>query len=131
MTALATEPHALPRPKWRERLRALGNIPPVFKMVWEAAPEIVVSSSAARIVIALIPVAMLAVTRLIIDSIVGYTGHRSALPHYFWWLVALEFGLAGLSTMLARLIDSSTQRWLPGTPITSASGPCNTRLVWI
>ncbi len=74
-------------------------------MVWEAAPGIVVSSSVVRVILALIPVAMLAVTRLIIDSIEGYTAHRSALPHYFWWLVGLEFGLAGLSTVLARLID--------------------------
>ncbi len=95
----------LPRPKWRERLRALGNIPPVFKMVWEAAPAIVVSSLAIRIFVALIPVAMLAVTRVIIDSIEGFTAHHVALPHYFWWLVGLEFGLAGLSTVLAGLID--------------------------
>ena len=98
-------PRTLPRPKWGERLRALGNIPPVFKMVWEAAPEIVVSSSVVRVVLALIPVAMLGLRRLIIDSIDGHTAHRLALPHYFWWLVAIEFGLAGLSTVLARLID--------------------------
>lgn len=95
----------MPRPKWGERLRALGNIPPVFKMVWEAAPEIVVSSSVVRVILALIPVAMLAVTRLIIDSIDGFTAHRLALPRYFWWLVAIEFGLAGLSTILGRMID--------------------------
>ena len=105
MTTVSNHDSATPGPKWRERLRALGNIPPVFKMVWEAAPKIVVSSLAVRVILALIPVAMLAVTRLIIDSIDGYTAHRRALPHYFWWLVALEFGLAGLSTVLARLID--------------------------
>jgi ATP-binding cassette, subfamily B, bacterial len=105
MTTPSVGPRTLPRPKWGERLRALGNIPPVFKMVWEAAPEIVVSSSVVRIILALIPVTMLAVTRLIIDSIDGYTAHHLALPRYFWWLVAIEFGLAGLSTVLARLID--------------------------
>ena len=105
MTTPSVGPRTLPRPKWGERLRALGNIPPVFKMVWEAAPAIVVSSSVVRVILALIPVTMLAVTRLIIDSIDGHTAHRLALPRYFWWLVAIEFGLAGLSTVLARLID--------------------------
>ena len=95
----------LPRPKWRERLRALGNIPPVGKMVWESAPGVVVSSLAARVIVALVPVAMLAVTRVIIDSIVGYRSLGHALPHYFWWLVGIEFGLAGLSTVLGRLIE--------------------------
>ena len=106
MTVSPTEEsHALPRPKWRERLTALGNIPPVFRMVWEAAPQIVAWSLAVRIAVALVPVSMLAVTRLIIDSIDRFTAHRIALPHYFWGLVALEFGLAGLATVFARLIE--------------------------
>lgn len=106
MTASQTEEsHPLPQPKWRERLTSLGNIPPVFKMVWEAAPQIVVWSLAVRIAIALVPVSVLAVTRVIIDSIVNLTAQRVALPHYFWWLVALEFGLAALATVFARLIE--------------------------
>jgi ATP-binding cassette, subfamily B, bacterial len=105
MTARSSGRHTLPRPKWRERLRALGNIPPLFKIVWEAAPQIVVSSLVVRVVIALIPVTMLAVTRLIIDSIDRLTAHGVPLPGYFWWLVAAEFGLAGLTTVFGRLIE--------------------------
>lgn len=96
---------AMPESKWRERLRALGNIPPLFKLVWEVAPNVVASSLAVRIVAALVPVAMLAVTRLIIDSIDGFTAHRRALPPFFWWLVVLGFALAGLSMILVRLTD--------------------------
>jgi ATP-binding cassette subfamily B protein len=92
-------------PKWRERIRGLNNIPPLFKMVWEAAPAAVASSLSLRLVISLIPVAMLAITRLIIDSIYGLTSQHNALPGFFWWLVALEFGLASLGTILARLTD--------------------------
>jgi ATP-binding cassette, subfamily B, bacterial len=105
MTTVPTEPRPLPHPKWRERLRALGNIPPVFKMVWEAAPQIIAWSLAVRIAVALIPVSMLAVTRLIIDDIERFTAHHVALPHDFWWLVALEFALAGLATLFACLIE--------------------------
>src|SRR4029077_11706644 len=92
-------------PKWRERIRGLNNIPPLFKMVWEAAPAAVASSLSLRLVISLIPVAMLAITRVIIDSIYGLTSQHKALPGFFWWLVALEFGLASLGTILARLTD--------------------------
>jgi ATP-binding cassette subfamily B protein len=74
-------------------------------MVWEAAPAAVASSLFLRLIISLIPVAMLAITRVIIDSIYGLTSQHRALPGFFWWLVALEFSLASLGTILARLTD--------------------------
>lgn len=94
-------------PDWRERIRALHNAPPLFKMVWEAAPLAVASSLLLRLGISLVPVALLAVTRFIIDSIYALTSHQQALPKSFWWLVALEFVLACLGTILARLTDFS------------------------
>ena len=94
-----------PLPRWRERIRGLNNVPPLFKMVWEAAPAAVASSLFLRLIISLIPVAMLAITRVIIDSIYGLTSQHRVLPGFFWWLVALEFGLASLGTILARLTD--------------------------
>src|SRR5665213_2217733 len=80
-----------PSHDWRVRVRALTNIPPVLKMVWESAPMIVSSSIACRVVAALVPLAMLAVTRFIIDSINGLSLHSSPLPAAFWWFVGLEF----------------------------------------
>jgi ATP-binding cassette subfamily B protein len=53
----------------------------------------------------LVPLAMLAVTGSIIEGIHAYTSHQKALPHYFWWLVAAEFMLAALSTILVRVLD--------------------------
>jgi ATP-binding cassette subfamily B protein len=92
-------------PKWRERLRALANFRPLGKLVWEAAPDIVVLELATRAVASLLPLAMLWVTKYIIDAITNYTKHAANLPHYFWWLVVLEFGLASLGTILARATD--------------------------
>jgi ATP-binding cassette subfamily B protein len=92
-------------PKWHERIRGLNNVPNLFKMVWEAAPSAVASSLFLRLVISLIPVAMLAITRVIIDSIYALASQHRALPELFWWLVALEFCLASLGTILARLTD--------------------------
>src|SRR5437868_5093886 len=84
MTTVATAIHS-PAPRWRERLNAMSNVPPVFRMVWEAAPGIVTSGMIFRFAAALLPLAMLAVTRVIIDSIYAFTSHQKALPRMFWW----------------------------------------------
>jgi ATP-binding cassette, subfamily B, bacterial len=95
-----------PSPKWRERLKALrNNTPSIVRMVWESASKVVVASLSARFVAALIPLALLAVTRLIINAIYGLLSHHQALPADFWWLVALEFLLASLGTVLVRILD--------------------------
>ncbi len=89
-----------------ERIHALRhNTPMLFRMVWESAPGAVVSSLGARLVASLLPLAMLAVTGTIVESIHSYTSHQGALPHYFWWLVVGEFALATLSTILVRVLD--------------------------
>ena len=94
-----------PPSRWRDRLRALQNIPPLFRIVWKAAPRVVAAGLAFRVIIALLPVAMLAVTKVIIDAIYGLTSHHGPLPGNFWRLVVLQFALAGLGTVLVRLID--------------------------
>jgi ATP-binding cassette, subfamily B, bacterial len=99
--------HGDTTPKWRERIRALRNAPPLFKMIWEASPLAVASSLSLRVGIAVIPVAVLAITRIIIDSIYALSSRHQALPGSFWWLVGLEFFLACLGTILARLTDFS------------------------
>jgi ATP-binding cassette, subfamily B, bacterial len=74
-------------------------------MVWEAAPSVIVASLTCRVLVALIPLAALAVTRLIVNDIVDYRQHQTALPHNFWYLVGLEFALAGLlAGVLIRLV---------------------------
>jgi ATP-binding cassette, subfamily B, bacterial len=95
----------IPSPRWGERIHALKNIPRVMKFVWEAAPAVVVGEAVARVTVALIPLSMLIVTRSIIDAIYAYKAHQTPLPGFFWWLVALEFGLAAFAAIVARLID--------------------------
>jgi len=96
---------ANPVPRWKDRLSALRNTLPIFRMVWEASPAIVAANIAVRLIVSLLPLAMLAVTKVIIDSIYRLTANHTALPTYFWWLVALEFGLACISTILVRITD--------------------------
>ena len=95
-----------PRPKWQARLKALRNIPPVFRMVWEAAPGIVVSSLIFRLL-------RVGGAR---GHVVGHEAdHRRGLSASFGacracrdisggWS-ALEFALASLATIFARAND--------------------------
>jgi ATP-binding cassette subfamily B protein len=107
-TEIVDEPQKAPEPnpKWGERLHALRHHTPlIFRMVWESAPKVVVASLGARLLASLIPLAMLAVTGTIIQNIHAFTSHEKALTTYFWWLVAAEFALASLSTILVRVLD--------------------------
>jgi len=97
--------HAAPFSSWHDRLRALRNIPPVLRMLWNAAPRVVVFNLVCQLFSALIPLSLLVVGRYIIDDIVQFRGYHDPVPHYFWWLVALEFALASMAATLTRLID--------------------------
>ena len=96
---------ANPVPRWKDRLAALRNTLPIFRMVWEASPAIVIANIGVRLVVSLLPLAMLAVTKVIIDSIYRHTAYHTTLPTYFWYLVGLEFALACVSTILVRVTD--------------------------
>ena len=79
-TAEESSKATAPSPKWRERLHALrNNTPLLFRMVWEAAPRVVVGSLGARVIASLVPLAMLAVTGSIIEGIHAYTSHQREL----------------------------------------------------
>lgn len=90
---------------WRDRMAALRNIPPVLKMVWEAGPGLVSAGLAFRIVAAVVPVAMLYVSKLIIDTVVDTVKRGGDVPTGIWWLLGAEFGLAAGSNILGRLTD--------------------------
>jgi ATP-binding cassette subfamily B protein len=90
---------------WDERVSALRNVPPVLKIVWRSGPAVVAAGLVFRIAISLLPLAMLAITRLIVDYIVHAVSGHQPLPRQFWLLVAAEFGLAILIGVLARIID--------------------------
>ena len=89
---------------WRSRLAALRNIPPVLRMVWECGPKTVIWSMILRIALAMTPVAILKVSRWLVNEVVISLHNHSALPPHFWWVVGLEFGLASLAAILARAI---------------------------
>lgn len=89
----------------RERFRALRNVPPALGIVWESGPHVVAAGAGFRIVAALIPIAVLAVSRMIFDGIVAINNNHHGVTAGFWWLVAIEFSLVFFGAILARLID--------------------------
>ena len=95
----------MPKQDWHDRFNSLKNVPPIFRMVWEAAPAVVAASLFFRLTAAVLPVTMLMVTRRIIDSIYLVTSQHAKLAAGFWGLVALEFALACLVIIMARLVD--------------------------
>src|SRR5580693_9501306 len=90
---------------WRERLAALRNLPPVLGIVWQSGPSVVAGGLIFRLFASLLPMALLWITKLIIDAIVHTASTHQPVRSGFWWLVAAEFGLAVLSTVLTRIID--------------------------
>jgi ATP-binding cassette, subfamily B, bacterial len=93
---------------WNKRLTALRNVPPVLRLVWDAAPSVVAGGIVLRLFSALIPVAMLAISKLIIDLIKA--NHAANLPPEMWWLLAAEFVLAAANQVLGRAIDYTDAR---------------------
>lgn len=90
---------------WRERLSALRNIPPVLGIVWRSGPLVVTLGLIFRLFSSLLPIALLWVAKLIIDSIVHTVTTHTPVQPRLWWLVGVEFGLAVTAGILARFID--------------------------
>jgi ATP-binding cassette, subfamily B, bacterial len=90
---------------WNERVSALRNVPPVLKIVWQSGPAVVALGLVCRVVVSLLPLALLAITKLIVDGIVHAVSAHQVVPRHFWYLVAAEFGLAVLTSVLGRVVD--------------------------
>jgi len=86
---------------WRERVRALRNVPPLVQIVWESGRAVVSAGLVCRLIAALVPLAMLAVSKRILDAVQAHFAGR-ALPANFWYLVGAEFALAALGAILGR-----------------------------
>jgi ATP-binding cassette subfamily B protein len=87
---------------WRARLASLRNIMPLLRMVWETSPPLVVGSTVFRLFRALLPLAMLWVSKLIIDGVVAWITRGGGILAGIWKLVALELALAIASDVLGR-----------------------------
>ena len=100
-----TQEHKNFEKAWRERMSALRNLPPVLAIVWRSGPLVVTLGLVFRLLASLQPIALLYVSKLIIDSIVNILSRHQPIPHRLWWLVVAEFLIAVLGNVLTRIID--------------------------
>jgi len=90
---------------WQDRLSALRNVPVVLRIVWESGASVVAFNLTFRVFSSLLPMALLWVTKLIIDIIQHVVSTHQPVPERLWYLVAIEFGLAVLASVLSRTVD--------------------------
>jgi ATP-binding cassette subfamily B protein len=107
--------HEPPKLNLRQRFKALRNLPPFLRSIWETSRTLTLSSIGLRLVRALLPVATLYVGKLIVDEAVRLVAlgtakaslaemwHAGTLDHLFG-LLALEFALAIGSDLLGRVV---------------------------
>src|SRR6185503_717472 len=100
-------PHAPKEPptSWRDRIKALRNIPPLLRMVWATSPSLAVGGLLLRLLLAVLPVTMLWVSKLIVDRVVASVSGKNPSPGEIWQLLALELGLAILGDLLGRAVN--------------------------
>jgi ATP-binding cassette subfamily B protein len=87
--------------QWRERTSALRHLPAVLRIVLSEGLGFALFGLALRIAAATMPLALLAVSRIIIDSVTAVDAHRPLNPSFWRW-VALEVILATLAALLGR-----------------------------
>jgi ATP-binding cassette, subfamily B, bacterial len=98
------------KPAFSAQFQSLRNVPRFFRMIWEVSPRFTIWNIILRLFQAGLPLAMLYVGKEIVDEVVRFIGHtnpgelRWGLPGALWFWVALECGLAILSSLIGRAI---------------------------
>lgn len=87
---------------WRDRIKAMRNIPPLLAMVWSVSPWLATSTIVFRSVLALLSVCQLWVGKLIVDAVVRAVTVRRPDHPEIWMYLALEIGVVTLSGLLSR-----------------------------
>lgn len=96
-------PAKAPSP-WLERLRALRNVPPVLRILWDSGPWVVTWGLILRVFVAVLPFGIAKVAQYILNDIADVL-HGRQLAENFWYLVGTEVGLNVLLGLLMRTID--------------------------
>jgi ATP-binding cassette, subfamily B, bacterial len=98
------KPTEVPSSAWGDRLRALKNVPPVLKILWESGPSVVTWSIILRLVVAGLPALLGYISSWILGHVKLAVDHQS-LPPIFWGMVGAEVALAVFANAVNRGID--------------------------
>jgi len=89
---------------WRDRVRALRNLPPLLRILWDSGPSVVTWGVLLRLIVAAAPLGIASVAAWIVNGVQGRMMGQELRPN-FWWMVALEIVLALALAGLLRIID--------------------------
>jgi ATP-binding cassette subfamily B protein len=89
---------------WLERLRALRNVPPVLRILWDSGPWVVAWGLILRLFVAVLPFGIAKVAQYILSDVASVL-HGGKLDQKFWYLVAAEVALNVALGLLMRAID--------------------------
>ena len=88
----------------QKRFEALKTLPEILKLLWRAAPHLISTVIGLRVTAALMPLAILAVSKRVIDIIVGAKIHPVGGNTLWPWLI-VEFVLAVAALISTRTVD--------------------------
>ncbi len=91
----------------RQRLGALTNLPRFLRLVYQTSPSITIANSIIRICLAVLPLIMLYIGKLIIDDIVNLVRHNNghASHEHLWKLVIIEFAMVVSMNALNKVVN--------------------------
>jgi ATP-binding cassette, subfamily B, bacterial len=87
-----------------ERFRTLKNVGPFLILLWETGPLLVVAYFSARLLRATLPVAILYITKLVVDTVVHGSRAGTVDTRRLWQLILIELFLAILSDVITRCV---------------------------
>lgn len=93
---------------WGDRIRALRNVPPVLKILWDAGRSVVTWGLVLRVVQPAVSLGIGVVAAQIVYGVTKAIEHQPPMQH-FWWLVGAEIGLALFNGILNRGMDYTDQ----------------------
>lgn len=91
-------------PSWGDRLRAMRNVPPFLRMVWTTHRGYTAAVAVLRLLRGFLPLAILWVGKLIVDTVVASVGAAEPDWGRIWTLLAVELALVAVSEVSARAV---------------------------
>ena len=99
--------HNIERLTLKQRMGALTNLPRFLKLVYQTSPWITITNSIIRLCLAVLPIIMLYIGKLIIDQIVTVVKHNNGdFSHsHVWKYVIIEFILVVVMNALTKVVN--------------------------
>ncbi len=102
--ATPAQPGEVPASAWGDRVRALRNVPPVLRILWDSGPAVVTWGILLRLIVAGLPALLGYISSWILGHVKFVIDHQ-ALPPRFWWMVGAEVVLAVFANGINRAIE--------------------------